>query len=144
MVYGPINKITFQEVRLALWKMKCGKAMGPSGVVEMLVAAGDVGVQWMVDLCNAIVQEGKVTDDWCTDWCTSWIVSVYKGKGDAMDCGLYRGIKLFEHALKVFERFMDARIRKIVKIDDMQFGCQSGVGTMDAIFIVSVAGVEQL
>ena len=68
--------------------MKSGKAIGPSGVVvEMLVAAGDVGVQWMVDLCNAIVQEGKVPNDWCT----SWIVSVYQGKGDAMDCGSYRG-----------------------------------------------------
>ena len=70
--------------------MKSGKAMGPSGVVvEMFVAAGDVGVQWMVDLCNAIVQEGKVLDDWYT----SWIVSVYKGKGDAMDCSSYRDIK---------------------------------------------------
>ena len=48
----------------------------------------------------------------------------------------YRGIKLLEHAMKVFERVMEARIRKIVKIDNMQFGFQSGVGTMDAIFIV--------
>jgi len=133
MVYGPINKITFQEVRLALWKMKCGKAMGPSGVVEMLVAAGDVGVQWMVDLCNAIVQEGKVPDDWCS----SWIVSVYKGKGDAIDCGSYRGIKLLEHAMKVFERVMEARIRKIVKIDAMQFSFQSGVSTMKFSLCVS-------
>ena len=38
--------------------------------------------------------------------------------------------------MQVFERVMEARIRKIVKIDDMQFGFQSGVGTMDAIFIV--------
>jgi len=66
----------------------------------MLVAAGHVGVQWMVDLYNAVVQEGKVPDDWCT----SWIVSAYMGTGDAMDCGSYRGIKLLEHAMKVFER----------------------------------------
>ena len=45
-------------------------------------------------------------------------------------------IKLLEHAMKVFERVMEARIKKIVKIDDMQFGFQAGVGTMDAIFIV--------
>ena len=128
-----MKEITFQEVRLALGKMKSGKAMGPSGVVvvEMLVAAGDVGVQWMVDLCNAIVREGKVPDDRCT----SWIVSVYKGKGDAMDCASYRGIKLLEHAMKVFERVMEARFRKIVKIDDMQFGFQAGVGSMDAILL---------
>jgi hypothetical protein len=107
--------------------------MGPSGVViEMLAAAGDVGVQWMVDLCNIVVKEGKVPDDWST----SWIVSVYKGKGDAMDCGSYRGIKLLEHAMKVFERVIETRIRKAVKIDDMQFGFQSGKGTTDATFIV--------
>ena len=93
--------------------------MGPSGVVvEMLVAARDVGVQWMVDLCNAVVREGKVPDDWST----SWIVSNYKGKGIAMDCGLYRGIKLLEHAMKVFERVFEASLRKIVNIDNMQFG----------------------
>ena len=38
--------------------------------------------------------------------------------------------------MKVFERVMEARIRKIVKIYNIQFGFQSGVGTMDAIFIV--------
>ena len=121
------------KLRLALRKMKSGKAMGPSGViVEMLAAAGDVGVPWMVDLYNAVVQEGKVSDDWCT----SWIVSMCKGKGDAMDCGLYRGNKLLEYAMKVFERVIEARIRRIVNIDNMQFGFQSGVGTTDAIFIV--------
>src|SRR5579862_2049830 len=79
MVFRPIKEISFRDVRLALGKMKSGKAMGPSGVIEMLTAAGDVGVQWMVDLCNVVVKEGKVPDDWST----SWIVSVYKGKGDA-------------------------------------------------------------
>jgi hypothetical protein len=28
-------------------------------VGEMLKAAGDVGIQWMTDLCNAVVSEGK-------------------------------------------------------------------------------------
>ena len=28
------------------------------------------------------------------------MVNVLKGKGDALTCGLYRGIKLLEHALK--------------------------------------------
>ena len=91
MVYGPMKEITFHEVKLALGKMKSGKAMGPSGVVlEILAAAGDVGVQWMVDLCNAVVREGKVPDDWST----SWIVNVYKCKGDAIDCGSYRGYQV--------------------------------------------------
>ena len=48
----------------------------------------------------------------------------------------YRGIKLLEHVLWVLERVIEARIRKIVKTDDMQFGFSLGKGTTDAIFIV--------
>src|SRR5207244_8884791 len=70
------------------------------------------------------------------DWCKSWMISIYKGKGDAMECGSYRGIKLLEHAMKVFERVTEARVRDRVKIDNMQFGFSPGKGTPDAIFIV--------
>src|SRR5579863_8494088 len=38
--------------------------------------------------------------------------------------------------MKVFERVIETRIRKTVKIDDMQFGFQSEMGTTNAIFIV--------
>src|SRR5207244_4086203 len=58
------------------------------------------------------------------------------GKGDGMECGSYRGIKLLEHAMKVFERVIEARVRDRVKIDNMQFGFSPGKGTTDAIFIV--------
>ena len=63
-------------------------------------------------------------------------MNVYKGKGDALQCGSYRGIRLLEHVLKVLERVIEARVRRIVKIDDMQFGFMPGRGTTDAIFIV--------
>src|SRR5207245_3229491 len=134
VVSGPIGKITCQEVRVALEDMKSGKASGPSGVVtEMLKAAGEIVIEWMTDLFNAVVREGKVP----ADWCKSWMISIYKGKGDAMECGSYRGIKLLEHAMKVFERVIEARVRdKIDKIDNMQFGFSPGKGTTDAIFIV--------
>ena len=38
--------------------------------------------------------------------------------------------------MKVFERDIDARLREMVDIDDMQFGFSAGKGTTDAIFIV--------
>ena len=47
------------------------------------------------------------------------------------------GIKLLEHAMKVLERVIEGGVRKIVKIDSMQFGFMAGRGTTDAIFIVS-------
>jgi hypothetical protein len=128
-----IEEISDKEVREAMKKMKCGKAPGPSGVgAELLIAAGEVGITWMVDLCNAILREGKMPEDWSK----SWLVSIYKGKGDAMECGSYRGIKLLEHAMKVFERVIESRVRSRCDIDGMQFGFRAGKGTTDAIFVV--------
>jgi len=60
---------------------------------------------------------------------------VYKGKGDPMECGSYRGITLLEHAIKVVERIFEYRIRQQIEIDDMQFGFMKGKGTTDAIFM---------
>ena len=53
--------------------MKKGKAAGPSGVTaEMLQAAGEAGIRWVTEICNAILKEGKVPEDWER----SWIVTV--------------------------------------------------------------------
>ena len=140
-VCGPGEKISEVEVEAA--KMKLGKAAGPSGVVaDMLKAAGEDGMRWMTELCNAVVRDGKIPKEWSR----SWLVNVYKGKGDALECGSYRGIKLVEHAMKVVERLIERRVRNIVKIDSMQFGFMAGKSTTaqqqhnksttDAIFIV--------
>ena len=132
-VSGECVEITFEEVKVAIKKAKSGKAPGPSDVVgEMLKAAGDVGIQWMTDLCNAVVSEGKIPEDWRK----SWMVSVYKGKGNALECGSYRGIKLLDQVMKVLERVIERRVRDKVQIDGMQFGFRSGRDTTDAIFIV--------
>ena len=132
-VSGPAELITYSDVKCAITKAKSGKAAGPSGVVgEMLKASGDVGIQWVTDLCNSIVQEGRVPNDWKK----SWMVNVYKGKGDALECGSYRGIKLLDHVMKVLERVIEKKVRSKVSINDMQFGFRPGRGTTDAIFIV--------
>jgi len=45
------------EVRAALKKMKRHKVPGLSGLVtEMIQATGDIGTQWILDLCNGIVR----------------------------------------------------------------------------------------
>ena len=64
------------------------------------------------------------------------MVNVYKGKGDPLECGSYRGIKLTEHVMKVLERVVEYRVSGSVDLSDMQFGFRPGRGTMDAIFIV--------
>ena len=130
---GVSEEFSVEEVKVAIKKMKNLKAAGPSGVVaDMLKAAGDAGAVWVTEVCNAVVKEGRIPEDWCK----SWMVNVYKGKGDALVCGSYRGIKLLEHVMKVLERVIESRVRKKVQINDMQFGFMAGKGTTDAIFIV--------
>ena len=89
-------------------------------------------MQWVMDICNAIVNEGRIPKDWHR----SYKINVYKGKGDAMECGSYRSIKLLEHAMKILERGIVVKLGDVVYIDDMQFGFMTGRGTTDAIFIV--------
>ena len=95
----------------------------------MLQAAGEAGIRWVTEICNAILKEGKVPEDLER----SWIVSVYKRKGDALECGSYRGIKLLDQLMKVMERVIEKRIRGGVQLYEMQFGFRPGRGTTDAI-----------
>ena len=132
-VLGPANIISNELVHLAVREMKSNKAPGPSGIVaEMLNAAPESCIQLITDLANSIVQEGKIP----SEWNDSYIISLFKGKGDALERGNYRGLKLTEQVLKVIERIFEKIIRGIVDIDDMQFGFVPGRGTTDAIFIV--------
>ena len=45
------------------------------------------------------------------------ILPIYKGKGDPMECGSYRGIKLLEHAMKAVKRIFEHRIRQQIEAD---------------------------
>ena len=66
----------------------------------------------------------------------SLIVSLYKGKGDSLSRGNYRGLKLLDQVMKIIERVIESVIRSQIEIDDMQFGFMPGRGTTDAIFIL--------
>ena len=70
------------------------------------------------------------------EWEKSEIVSIYKQKGDPMDCGNFRGIKLLEHGMKILEKILERRLRELIPIDNTQFGFSPGRGTIDAIFIL--------
>jgi len=96
----------------------------------MIQAAESIGTQWLFDLCNGIVKESCISEDWKS----SVILPIYKGKGDPMECGSHRGIKLLEHAMKVMQRIFEHKIWQQIEVDDMQFGFMQGKGTTDAIF----------
>jgi hypothetical protein len=81
---------------------------------------------------QAIVKEERIPDDWTK----SWMVCIYKGKGDALDCGSYRGIKLPDQVIKVSERILETRLQSKVKLDYTEFGFRPSKCTTDAIFVI--------
>ncbi|CAH1263777.1 Hypp2763 [Branchiostoma lanceolatum] len=129
-VVGPPPPVTTEMISKALGKMRFGKAVGPSGInAEMLKAAGEEGIELTRLLTEAVFSSGTVP----SEWEKSFILNLYKGKGEALDRGNYRGLKLTDHVMKLLECVLDSAIRMMVNIDDLQFAFVPGKGTTDAI-----------
>lgn len=75
--------------------------------------------------CDAVVKDGKIR----AEWTRSWMLSIYKGKGEAVEWGSHTDIKLRD----VLERVLETKIRNRVKVVEMQFGFFSGKGTVSVI-----------
>ena len=45
------------------------------------------------------------------------MLPIFKGKGYALSCGAYRGVKLLEHAMKNVEKVLEKGLRRRVKVD---------------------------
>ena len=131
-VAGPPPPVTMEQIRKAISKMKCGKAAGPSGIIaEMLKASGEEGVRLLRQLGEDVFSTGVIPEEWEQ----STILNLYKGKGDALDRGNYRGLKLTEQVMKVLEGVLESAVRGMVDVNKLQFGFVPGRGTTDAIFI---------
>ena len=56
--------------------------------------------------------------------------NLFKGKGDALDRGNFRGLKLLDHVMKILERVIEKIIRSQIQIYAMQFGFMPSRGTL--------------
>ena len=127
------TKVTCENVERQLNKMKNCKSCGPGGIPnEALKHLGEWGVCQLTKIFNAILQSGKISDEWRENT----ITPIYKDKGDHMNSSNYSGIKLLSHTMKLWERIINQRLRDILSISDGQFGFKPGVGTTDAIFVI--------
>ena len=86
----------------------------------------------MMMLCAGVL-DGKGMPD---DWDMGVVVPIVKGKGEALNCESYVGGYLLEDALKIVENVLEKIIRKLVNVDEMQFGIMPRKGTADAVFIL--------
>ena len=51
-------------------------------MVDMLEVSETEGVEWVTEVCNAVVRNGRIP----SHWRKSWMAAVYKGKGDVLEC----------------------------------------------------------
>ena len=131
MVNEEVRKISSEEVRTAIKKIKSGKAVGPDGIpAEVWKCLGTIGVEYLTRLFNKILDSEQMPEEWRR----SMLVPIYKNKGDVQCCGNYRGIKLMSHTMKIWERVVETRLRAEVRICEQQYGFMPGKSTTDAIF----------
>jgi hypothetical protein len=69
----------------------------------MLKAPGEEGITMLRHLTEKAFSEGVTP----RDWEESCIINLYKGKSDAFDRGIYRGLKLTAQAMKLMECVLD-------------------------------------
>jgi hypothetical protein len=132
VVEGPIKGVSLEKVEDALRKMKNGKAPGPSGLSSDLIKyAGRTGVNSLLEIFRDIERSEELPEEWSE----SLTIPIYKCKGDALECGNYRGLRWLEHAMKIWEKVLNKRLKRIVRIGQHQFGFMAGRSRMEAIFI---------
>ncbi|KAK3545667.1 hypothetical protein QTP70_009550 [Hemibagrus guttatus] len=130
-----VDKIRKDEVRKALKKMKSGKAVGPNDIpVEVWKCLGEAAVEFLASLFNRALESERMPEEWRR----SVLVPIFKNKGDVQSCSNYRGIKLMSHTMKVWERVVEARLRKVVEICEQQYGFMPRKSTTDAIFALRI------
>ncbi|KAK3569279.1 hypothetical protein QTP86_026572, partial [Hemibagrus guttatus] len=130
-----VDKIRKDEVRKALKRMKSGKAVGPDDIpVEVWKCLGEAAVEFLANLLNRVLESERMPEEWRR----SVLVPIFKNKGDVQSCSNYRGIKLMSHTMKLWERVVEARLRKVVKICEQQYGFMPRKSTTDAIFALRI------
>ncbi|KAK3521727.1 hypothetical protein QTP70_015844 [Hemibagrus guttatus] len=130
-----VNKIRKDEVRKALKRMKSGKAVGPDDIpVEVWKCLGEAAVEFLASLFNRVLENERMPEEWRR----SVLVPIFKNKGDVQSCSNYRRIKLMSHTMKLWERVVEARLRKVVEICEQQYGFMPRKSTTDAIFALRI------
>ena len=119
------RKITIEEVKRALNKMKGGKEPGMDGVSGNVERRGQDCIGMVGEYMLYVVNSASG-------------LPLYKGKGDVHECSNFRGISLLSVVGKVYGRVLINRIRDKTEnvVAEVQGGLRRGRGCTDQIFIV--------
>ena len=125
------------EVRVAISKLKGGKAAGFCGIpAELLKFGGDAMARGLHTVLTAIWQSGTIPPDLLK----GVVIPFWKGKGDRWDCGNHRGITLLSVPGKVLALILLGRIRDHLLMHQRpeQSGFTPGKSTIDRILALRI------
>ena len=130
------DSITVEEVRQVMKQMNNGKAPGDDGIpLELLGAGGECSVQQLLKMFNIAYRSESVP----LDWQRGVICPLFKN-GDKTSCDNYRGITLLFHAGKLYNRFIERRLR--CHVEEVILECQHcfrpNRGTVDLVFTIKM------
>ena len=69
----------------------------------MFKVGGDKCLKSLTNIFNGILFKDKLLEEWLL----SSLVPIFKGNGDLLNPSSYRGIKLLEHAYKLYEKILN-------------------------------------
>ena len=72
----------------------------------MILVSRDVGIRVLMEHCHRILDEKEIPEDLFT----SVVIPILKEKGDIINCGMYMGVKVLEHAMKIVEKVLEKRL----------------------------------
>ena len=111
---GPKPSVNDTEIRKQLSKMARNKKCGPDGLpIEAIMMVEELKPELLTYILQRIMAN-SIPDSWKK----SKLIPIFKNKGDILEFNNYKGIKLMSHFMKLWERIIEARLRKIVNIRD--------------------------
>ena len=127
-------KISVENVRKAMKKLKGGKVPGMDGITsEMLKCGGECLLGWLKKVFNVCVLEEKIPNEWMR----AITVPIYKGSGDRSKCKNYRGISLLGIPSKVHGRILIEKVHSLTEgLIKEQCGFRLGRGCVDQVFVM--------
>lgn len=72
----------------------------------------EVRVKWLRKLFNQLARNDSIP----YEWTKSFLMPLYKGRGNRLNCGNYRGMKFMSQTMMMWERVIEGILRTMVKI----------------------------
>ena len=123
---------TYQEVSLAIKRLKNNKSPGSDGIpAEYLKAGGNV----LAEHLHIVLQKVWSEDQLPPEWIISVIWPIFK-KGDVKECSNYRGISILSTAYKILSIILCKHLKPYLSsiIGPYQCDFRPGKSTVDQMF----------